>query len=290
MTDRDCISLLQWALPRVGHRWEGYRRVRRQVCRRIAARIQSLGLADAAAYRQRLETDSAEWSALHACLRVTISRFFRDRGVFEALAQSVLPTLAQALQRRGEHTLRIWSAGCASGEEPYSLSLLWAMQLQARYPGLTLSILATDADATVLQRAAVACYPASSLREIPAVWQNQAFTFEDERYCLRPELRTCVQFQQQDLCTTLPEGPFHLILCRNLAFTYWNASLQRRIATELVQCLAPDGCLVLGTHEHLPDDTTGVAPWLGHAGIYRKSSTARTASPASANTKQGSHT
>lgn len=75
MHDRDCISLLQWALPRLGHRWRGYRQVRRQVCRRIEARIHSLGLADAAAYRQRLETNNEEWAALRTCLPVTISRF-----------------------------------------------------------------------------------------------------------------------------------------------------------------------------------------------------------------------
>lgn len=290
MNDRDCISLLQWALPRLGHRWEGYRRVRRQVCRRIAARIQSLGLADADAYRHRLETDSAEWTALRACLRVTVSRFFRDRGVFQALADSVLPALAEAAQRKGEQVLRVWSAGCASGEEPYSLSLLWAFELRARYPGLTLSILATDADPTVLQRAATACYPASSLREIPAAWQDEAFTREGERYCLRPPLRTCVQFRQQDLSTELPEGPFHLILCRNLAFTYWNPALQRHFAAALVQRLAPDGCLALGAHEQLPDDTAGVAPWLGKAGVYRRLSSPRTANPATPNIRQGSHT
>lgn len=270
MNDRDCIGLLQWALPRLGHRWQGYRLVRRQVCRRIDARLQFLGLADAAAYRQRLETDSAEWTALRACLPVTISRFFRDLGIFQALADTVLPALAQTAQQKGEQILRAWSAGCASGEEPYSLSLLWALQLQVRHPGLGLFVLATDADATVLERAKAACYPASSLRELDAAWQEKAFTREGERYCLRPALRACVSFQQQDLCTELPDGPFHLILCRNLAFTYFDHALQRSIAAALVQRLAPGGCLVVGAHERLPDGVAGIAPWPGKVGFYRK--------------------
>lgn len=270
MNDRDCISLLQWALPRLDHRWAGYRRVRRQVCRRIEARIRSLGLTDAAAYRQRLETDSAEWVALRACLRVTVSCFLRDRGVFQALADSVLPALAQALQHRGAPTLHVWSAGCASGEEPYSLSLLWAFELQARHPGIALSVLATDADPTVLERAATACYPASSLREIPAAWQDKAFTREDDRYCLAPSLRACVQFQQQDLCVELPDGLFELILCRNLAFTYFNAALQQKTAAALVQRLAPGGCLVVGAHECLPDGVADIEPWPGTVGLFRK--------------------
>lgn len=270
MNDRDCISLLQWALPRLGHRWEGYRRVRRQVCRRIAARIQSLGLTDAAAYRQRLETEAAEWTALRACLWVTVSCFLRNRGVFQTLADSVLPDLADAAHQRGERAIHAWSAGCASGEEPYSLSLLWAFELQARHPGLGLSVLATDADATVLERAAVACYPASSLREIPAAWQDKAFTREDDRYCLIPSLRACVQFQRQDLCVELPDGPFQLILCRNLAFTYFDPALQQKTAAALVQRLAPGGCLVVGAHERLPDSVAGIEPWPGTAGFFRR--------------------
>ena len=120
MTDAECIALLQWALPRLEQRWEGYRRVRRQVCRRLAVRIRTLGLSDVAAYRARLEADPAEWVEFRNCLPITISRFFRDREVFRALAQEVLPALADGVRQAGQRVLRAWSAGCASGEEPYS--------------------------------------------------------------------------------------------------------------------------------------------------------------------------
>jgi chemotaxis protein methyltransferase CheR len=270
MNDRNCISFLQWALPRMGHRWRGYRQVRRQVCRRIDARIKFLGLADADAYRQRLESDSAEWSVLHACLPVTISRFFRDRGVFHTLAETVLPALAQAAQECGAHSVRAWSAGCASGEEAYSLSMLWNFQMQAHYPGLAFSVLATDADAAVLERARAACYQASSLRELDAAWREKAFARENDRYCLQPALRACVNFEQQDLSSVMPPGPFDLILCRNLAFTYFDEALQRNIAALLVQRLVPGGCLVLGVHERLPDGVAGIRPWATNAGFYRK--------------------
>jgi chemotaxis protein methyltransferase CheR len=252
MNDRDCVALLQRALPRLNHRWEGYRRVRRQVCRRIAERMQILGLADMAAYRKRLEEDPEEWTALRFCLRVTISHFFRNKGVFHALAQSILPTLAELVIKSGEKTLSMWSAGCASGEEPYSLGLLWSFDLQARWPELHLSILGTDIDAEMLRRARVACYPASSLREVRHDWIGRAFVPDNSRYCLRPELRAPVRFEQQDLCEELPEDPFHLILCRNLAFTYFAEPLQQKIAKDLLDRLIPGGCLVLGAHERLP--------------------------------------
>jgi chemotaxis protein methyltransferase CheR len=274
MNDRDCVALLQWALPRLNHRWEGYRRVRRQVCRRIAERIQILGLADMAAYRKRLEEDPAEWIALRFCLRVTISHFFRNKRVFHALAQTILPALAELGIKSGEETVHTWSAGCASGEEPYSLSILWSFYLQARWPKLRLSILGTDVDAEMLRRARMACYPASSLRDTRRDWVERAFVPNNGRYCLHPELRAPVRFEQQDLCEELADGPFHLILCRNLAFTYFAEPLQQKIAKDLLGRLLPGGCLVLGAHERLPagsesiaakDETKDVA-----AGIYWK--------------------
>lgn len=277
MNDRDCIALLQWALPRLNHRWEGYRRVRRQVCRRIAARMRTRGLSDASAYRARLETDPAEWTALRSCLRVTVSRFFRDRGVFHALAHAILPALAETALKSGADTLRVWSAGCASGEEPYSLSLLWAFGLQERWPKLRLSIVATDIDVGVLRRAETACYPASSLREIPPDWMEPAFVRSNGRFWLRPELRAPVRFLRQDLCEELPDGPFHLILCRNLAFTYFAEPLQQEIARDILQRLTPGGCLILGTHERLPTGSAAVTADGEVAGIYWKTAPGPTA-------------
>lgn len=270
MSDRDCTALLQWALPHLNHRWEGYRRVRRQICKRLAARVDALGLADMLAYRRRLEEDPAEWTALRATLRVTVSRFFRDRGMFHALAQSILPALAELALKKGEETLLVWSVGCASGEEPYSVSMLWTFELRTRWPALDLSILATDVDADVLRRAKNACYPASSLKEARPDWLAQAFVKDNGDFCLRPELRVPVRFLQQDLCEELPDDSFHLILCRNLAFTYFTEPLQREIAKGLLARLVPGGCLILGAHERLPPGSESMVAKGETAGIYWK--------------------
>src|SRR5438477_9810042 len=120
----DCVEFLQWALPRLRMRWDGFRKVRRQVCRRIERRSRELGLTDLAAYRDYLERRPDEWARLDALCRVTISRFYRDRETFAALEQEVLPALA-----RGGAEIEVWSAGCASGEEPYTLALLWKLEL-----------------------------------------------------------------------------------------------------------------------------------------------------------------
>jgi chemotaxis protein methyltransferase CheR len=107
------VTFLQQALPRLGRRWAGYRKVRRQVCRRIRHRIDELGPEGFEAYHAHLEAQPGEWEVLDGLMNVTISRFNRDRGVFEFLRDEVL--------RPG---MRVWSAGCASGEEPYTLALL----------------------------------------------------------------------------------------------------------------------------------------------------------------------
>ena len=85
MNDPDCTAFLQWALPQINLRWPGFRKVRRQVCKRLKRRMHDLQLADFAAYRARLEDDRTEWEVVDRCCHITISRFFRDRGVFEAL-------------------------------------------------------------------------------------------------------------------------------------------------------------------------------------------------------------
>lgn len=211
-----------------------------------------------------------EWAQLLDCLPVTISRFFRDRGVFALLETQILPALAEVARRSGETTLRAWSAGCASGEEPYSLSLLWSLGLQADYPGLRLDILATDIDAAVLQRAERACYPSSSLRELPEAWRTEAFTRKGDDHCLRPAFRAPVRVLRQDLARERPDGPFHLILCRNLVFTYFDEPTQARLAVAFAERLAPGGFLILGAHEHLPEDIDALQPHEGRPDILRK--------------------
>jgi chemotaxis protein methyltransferase CheR len=271
MRDQECVALLQWALPRLGLRWPGFRRVRRQVCKRISRRMTELGLRDGAAYRTRLEADPAEWSVLDACCWISVSRFYRDRAVFESLVREILPTLARAAIARDQHLLRAWSAGCASGEEPYSLRLAWDLAVAPTLPDAQLHIVATDASADLLERARRAAYPVSALEELSATWPSRAFEQLDGAYRLRDEFRLGVEFNQQDIRKAMPDGPFNLILCRNLAFTYFELELQHTIQRELVKRLAPGGALLIGAHEAIPEPTA-LAPSAETRGLYRSPS------------------
>lgn len=269
MSESDCTAFLQWALPRAGLRWPGFRKVRRQVCKRLRRRISELGLADFAAYRTRLEIDPAEWRVLDECCHITISRFFRDKRLFEALRRLVLPEIA-ARARREERDARIWSAGCASGEEPYTLSILWDHEVAPVFPSVALSIVATDVDQAMLGRAREGCFEATSLHELPPYLVGRAFEQAGPAYRVKDDHRKRIAFPRQDLRTEAPEGPFDLILCRNVAFTYFDQSFQREVLARLTARLNPDGCLVIGSHERLSCETSGLAPLVGAPHLFVK--------------------
>ncbi len=190
MKDAECVRFLQWALPLMRLRWRGFRKVRRQVRKRLGRRLEELGLRDIDAYRARLASDPREWEVLDGLCRIPISRFYRDRAVFDHLFQETLPALAR---RHGE--VACWSAGCASGEEPYTLAVA------ARMLDLPLRIVATDSAPHLLARAEAARYGPSSLRELPRAWREQAFTPE---HVLRPAFREAVHFRCEDIRATMP--------------------------------------------------------------------------------------
>jgi chemotaxis protein methyltransferase CheR len=247
MTDRACVEFLRWALPPMGLRWEGFRKVRRQVCRRLRRRLDALGLADLPDYRAYLQEHPDEWAELARLTPITISRFYRDRSVFAALENEVLP----ALMAPGDR-LRAWSAGCASGEEAYTLALI----------SPDAEIVATDVHPTMLARARAAEYEPSSLKELPEAYRARGFDARDGRLVVRPEVRRSVSVCEHDLDDEPPAGPFDLVLCRNVAFTYFAPERQRAVLARLRRALRPGGALVIGLHEQLPEPA-GFESWPG---------------------------
>jgi chemotaxis protein methyltransferase CheR len=276
VTDADCVAFLQWAHPRLGMRWHGFKKVRRQVCRRVHRRLAELGISDVAAYRAYLEATTDEWSRLDDLCHITISRFYRDRGVFDFLRRVGLPTLARDAKAR-KTVLEAWSAGSASGEEAYTLALIWHLALAPHLPGVSFHVLATDVDETMLRRARAAEYPGSSLRDLPPAWKDAAFDEHAGIYRLRRDVRDVVEVRRHDLRQASPGGLFDLVLCRNTAFTYFDLDLQREVAARLAWSLRQGGALVLGAHERLPEGMRGFVPWSEALGVYRRSGSATAA-------------
>ena len=268
MNDRELTAFLQWALVRLQRRWAGHRKLRGLINKRIKRRLRTLGLADLDAYRRRLESHADEWHELDGLLGIPISRFCRDRGVFDALAQDVLPALARAARTAGRATIDCWSAGCAGGEEPYTLAIVWRQRLPA-FADLALRIVATDNDAALLERARIGCYAASSLKELPGDLRAAAFERRDDRWCVRREFRQ-IEFLLQDLREQMPEGPFDLVLCRNVIATYYDAQVQCGIFDRIAARMHTGAALVLGAHETLPDGIDALTPWPAARALYRK--------------------
>jgi len=270
MRDSECVEFLRWALPRLARRWPGFRKVRRTVCKRIARRLLALNLSGPRDYREFLERNAGEWPVLDTLLPITISSFYRDKAVFDFLRATVLAQMARETYQRGDKMLCAWSIGCASGEEPYTLMLAWRLDIEPLGRNVELRVLATDVDAAVLERARIACYTGGSLKLLPPAWRELAFTRAGDRYCLRTEYRAGVDFALQDIRHALPPDRFHLILCRNLAFTYFDEALQHRTLERLLTRLAPGGVLVIGRREVLPA-VSGLTVWSADLGIFRKS-------------------
>ncbi len=213
--------------------------------RRIGARMRARAVPGYAAYAALLRQDPVESQRLLDALTIHVSRFYRNRETWDLLAASLVPGL---WQRRGRAP-RCWSAGCAAGEEPYTLAIL--LLEQARRLGTTLPaavIDATDYDRPSLDRAVEAVYPRAAIKDLPPGLVPQYFHGQDP-LALGPEVRRLIRPARHDLTQDPPPAPpYDLILCRNVVI-YFEAPTQERIASALTDALEPGGYLVLGKVE-----------------------------------------
>jgi chemotaxis protein methyltransferase CheR len=225
--------------------------------RRIAVRIRARGARDCGAYSGILDSDPHEYERLLRSLTVNVTKFFRNWATYASIDQKVIPSLMDG-ERRG---IRVWSAGCATGEEPYSLAILMHRHAAARNEldrfALT-SIVATDIDTACLARAREAIYPESSLGDTPADLRRDYFTEVSGLVTLAPEVRGPVTFAEADLLQLSPpvEQP-HLIVCRNVII-YFEREAQDILFAHFHRTLAPGGFLVLGKVETLLGDARGL--------------------------------
>jgi chemotaxis protein methyltransferase CheR len=248
--DRDARDFLEWALPRLHLRWDGFDGVHGQVRKRIVRRYGVLGLSDLSAYRAFLEAHDEEWKVLDSLCHVTISRFYRERAVFDLLRESVFPACESAAIARGDTAVRVLCLGAAGGEEPYSLRIAWDHRTP---PARTeLSIIAIEADEAQLERARVGRYPRAALSELPEEWIDAAFDQNGSEVLIRDAVRRAVEIRPGDVRDAWPSGRYDVISCRNLVFTYFDETLQNETLARIETTLQPGGVLVIGRQERLP--------------------------------------
>lgn len=217
--------------------------------RRLAAYLRSRNCHDPLEYSAGLIDNPEEQKQLIAALGVQVSQFFRNPSTFNALEKRILPELLR-VARRQNSKLRIWSVGCAHGEEPYSVALL-LKEMQQKEDQVT--ILATDLSHEALKRAKSGYYPADRLKDVPAEILRKYFSGQPHLYQIHGDIRHRVQFFRHDIISEQAFYRADLILCRNLLI-YFSREKQQQVLELLSGALSPGGYLVLGRAETLAPD------------------------------------
>jgi chemotaxis protein methyltransferase CheR len=217
----------------------------RCIRRRIAKRLRSCKVVDVASYLKRLAMDRDELDTLLATISIHVSQFFRNPDTYRILEQKILPDLCSRARAEGRNELTLWSAGCASGEEPYSLALL-IDDMNVR--DLKINILATDVSEPILDLARCGTFEALRLKEVPPEVLNKYFHVENGHYQVIERIRNQVEFRQHNIMTASNYLPADLILCRNVMI-YFTREEQERILSRFAATLPEHGALVLGRSE-----------------------------------------
>jgi two-component system CheB/CheR fusion protein len=219
----------------------------RTILRRIGRRMAVTHADNLREYASYLEAHPSEVSELARAFLIKVTGFFRDGEAFAFLRENVIPELVQKGRENGNE-LRFWSAGCATGEEPYSLALLVADHLGGELPDWTIKIFATDVDERVIEFARKGVYPASAMEEVPDNFLTRYFEKLPQGYRVSKVVRQMVVFGQQDLSRGVPFPRIDLIVCRNLLI-YFKPELQQHILDQFAYSLARNGYLFLGKAE-----------------------------------------
>jgi two-component system CheB/CheR fusion protein len=231
-----------------GHDFKHYKRA--TVLRRIERRMQVTAQPDLAAYYRYLQNNPEETKALLGDMLIGVTNFFRDREAFEALERDVLPQLVSAAvsAHPEKEEIRVWSAGCSTGEEAYSLAMLLSDQLQLDSSKATLQLFATDIDERAISVGRAGLYPQAIVTDVPPTRLRHYFVKEDDHYRIRKELREKVLFAKHSLLSDPPFSQIDLIVCRNLLI-YLDREVQREILQMFHFALRPGGFLFLGSSE-----------------------------------------
>ena len=254
---------------------------RNMIASRIAKRLRATGYRDVGDYLDALESvaDAGERRNFVNALTTNVSHFFREEHHFEILRRDVLPALA-ARAARGER-VRIWSAGCSTGQEPYSIAMT-VRETLGDGPARQVRVLATDIDDGVLDHAQRGLYRDRQLQGLSPERLKRHFRpvpGDPGAHEVRPDLRDMIAFRRLNLIAEWPlRGPFDAIFCRNVVI-YFDAETQARLWPRFLDLLAPDGVLFLGHSERLTPDVSARLTSAGVTAFRRPGPAARGPSP-----------
>jgi chemotaxis protein methyltransferase CheR len=225
------------------------------VGRRVSSRLVATGSETLRDYVRLIDQDEIEYAELLNALTVNVSEFFRDRSVFDYIARHVIPELIELKKSRPREMLRVWSAGCSTGEEPYSLAMLIKSELQGRGNPYDFTISGTDIDPHVVSFAKRGRYPIDKLEQIPLELRQKYVKVDGDSFVISDALKAVVKFRRLDLFADNSGGAIDLILCRNVMI-YVDRKNQRAVLGKFVDSLRKGGFLVIGKSEKLPQEVS----------------------------------
>jgi chemotaxis methyl-accepting protein methylase len=249
MDDQQFKILLDWW----NFSWPGYRKVRKGVKKRISRHMQELNCSNLDAYLKLLATRIDVKEECERRMTVSISRVFRDKKLWLGLQKKILPDLVE----KEKNLIRVWSAGCARGEEVYSFKIIWD-RLKSAYRSLPLlEITATDMNPDYIGTAQTGIYSVSSLKEVPDDIRDAYFEENKggNRFDVKPSLKTNITWQQKHLFDGPPGSGFHIIFLRNNLLTYYQGPLKKETLVKVLAALRANGWLIIGSHEKIPSHT-----------------------------------
>jgi two-component system CheB/CheR fusion protein len=267
MAGRDMTldALLDFVRQSRGFDFTGYKRS--SIERRVAKRMSELGVDRYEDYIDYLQLNPEEFAELFNTLLINTTAFFRDQGTWDLLADEIVPQLLAA--RPGEPPLRIWSAGCASGEEAYTVAMVFARAMGDDAFRERVKIYATDVDEEALDQARHGAYLPRQIEDIPREALERFFEQTDQRFVFRKDLRRCVIFGRNDLVQDAPISRIDLLVCRN-TLMYFTAETQAQVLRRFHFALDDDGVLVLGKSEMLITHSDLFTPIDLKSRVFRK--------------------
>jgi chemotaxis protein methyltransferase CheR len=268
-------EILKTVKQRKGVDFSRYRR--ETIARGVANRMAALGCESAAAYLTHVGYEPRECEAFLAELAVNVSSFFRNPMVYEILGQRLIPGLLEEKRREGRREVRVWSAGCATGEEPYSVAILLHEAIQSDHSRWTVHVFATDINEAVLDYARRGIYPEERLQDAKMGIVRKYFSARPDGYEVAAEIRNYMVFSRDDLTSSALSAPadsvfgaFDFVLCRNVLI-YMDSDLAGDIFRKLYRSLNPGGYLLLGEAETLTPELHGFfRPFDNWSRIYRR--------------------
>ncbi len=248
--------------------WKGYRKVRKGVKKRLVRHMQSVGVKSVTEYIDLIGKNPQLHEECRICLTVSISRFFRDTELWSVLEQKILPEVIS----KNPALVKVWSAGCACGEEVYTFLIVWDRVVASMWKPPRLHVIATDINPEYIERAQRGIYERSSVKEVCGPIKKKYFNRVGSSglFQVLDSLKRRVEWRVHDLTSGPPGDGFDIIFLRNNLLTYYCDPVKTKALRQIKNSLKNGGILIKGSHEQIPRAIQGLMPTDYHPHVFQK--------------------